>query len=137
MTEEEFRSQDQRQVPPSERQRIQREQDSQTKRNAQKQEDLMREDFALTFQTEHGRRVLAWMMERSGYAKSILSADRQGTVDPMATTFAAMELNFYLAMRRFIPIDVLQSVEYGQIKPSGTIEQTAPRKTSKDSSERT
>lgn len=102
-------------------------------KKAVQRKDLMREDFGKTFQTEHGKRVLAYIMQRSGFGRVILSADRQGTVDPMATTFAAMELNFYLDIRQHISTDVLHQVEYGLIKPSGSIETPdAPkRKTSK------
>lgn len=94
---------------------------------------LLREDFGKTFQTEHGKRVLAWIMERAGFGKVILSADKGGAVDPLATTFAAMELNFYLEMRKYIAVDVLQQIEYGFIKPAGTAfhKEEVKRKTSK------
>ena len=87
------------------------------------QTDLMREDFGRTFQTEHGKRVLAWIMERSGFGKPILSANQDGKIDPNATTFSAMELNFYLAIRRYVSTDILKQIEYGDIKPSGTIDE--------------
>lgn len=85
----------------------------------------MRQDFTKTFQTAHGKRVMAWMKERSGFGKVILSADTSsGKIDPMLTTLAAMELNFYLAIRSFLPIDLIQEIEDDRrIQPSGTIEQ--------------
>lgn len=89
---------------------------------AAKRLSALRHDFTNTFKTDHGKRVLAWLMERSGFGKVILSADRKtGSVDPMLTTFAAMELNTYTTIRQYIDPTILQEIEYGSIRPSGTI----------------
>ena len=123
---------------PSRRAEIQGKTLKEKKEKSREAEEMMRHDFAMTFGTETGQRVLAWMMERSDFGKVILAADKNNCVDPMATTYNAMELNWYLAIRKHIPIDILTRVEYGLVKPSGTIEnQSSQRTTSKDTSERT
>lgn len=81
----------------------------------------MREDFGLTFQTEHGKRVLAYIFERSGYGKSKVALGANRTVDKDMTTFLAQEEAFYIDIRKYISIEVLAQVEYGKVKPSGTI----------------
>lgn len=81
----------------------------------------LREDFGLTFQTDHGKRVLAWLAARCGWGKPPLAADAQGHINAEFTIHNAMELSLYLKIREFIPIAVLQEVEYGFVKPSGTI----------------
>ena len=84
--------------------------------------EMMYEDFTRTFQTAHGKRVLKWLQERSGHNKIILSANgKDGTIDTMLTTFAAMELNLYLEVRKHLPPQLLMEIEYGHIEPSGTI----------------
>ena len=113
---------DMRSLLPSERAEAKAELEAKAQ-NLQKQRiSLLREDFGRTFQTEHGKRVLAWLFERCGYDKPKLGANAQGIIDAELTLHNAMEENLYIAVRRFIPVDVLQQVEYGQIKPSGTIE---------------
>lgn len=82
-------------------------------------EEMIKRDFAVTFGSDEGQRVLAYIMERCNFGKVILSADSSKKIDPMATTFAAMELNLYLDLRAKIPADILALVEYGSVKPSG------------------
>jgi hypothetical protein len=86
---------------------------------------MMREDFSRTFSTEHGRRVLAWIRQRSQHNQVILSATAQKGIDPMLTTFAAMELNFYLEIRKHVPKTILKEIEYDDIDPSGTVREPA------------
>lgn len=130
MTEEE------RNVLPSERARIQAESKKKAEEDSQKSIEMLRHDFAMTFGTEHGMRVLAWMKNRSDFGKFILAADKEGRIDATTTTYNAMELNHYLAIRQHVPISILQKVEYDFVKPSGYIEEPAIRTTSKDTSER-
>lgn len=109
-------------LPPSERAEKQEKQQKEREALAAQKLGAMREDFTKTFQTAHGKRVLAWIFERAGFGKVILSANaRTGEFDQMATMFAAMELNFYLEMRKHIDIATLQEVEYGRVKPTGFI----------------
>lgn len=109
-------------LPPSERAEKQSELDKKAKILTEQQQSLLREDFGRTFQTEHGMRVLAWIMERSGFGKVILSASSEHGIDEKLSTYAAMELNFYLAIRRNIQTDILARVEYGEIKPAGFVD---------------
>ena len=122
-----------RSLPPSERAEKRRLNERLAKEQAEARESMLRHDFGLTFQTDHGKRVLAWLAERCGWALPPLAANKNGEIDEKITTHNAMELSLYLAVRRFIPISVLQQVEYGQIKPSGTIEEpeVIKRKSSK------
>ena len=108
---------------PSEKAAALAEEKRQKAERESKRQELLREDFGKTFGTEHGMRVLAWLMRRSDFGKVILSASKDGAIDPHLTTYKAMELNFYLSIREFIPIETLQKVEYGFVKPSGHIEE--------------
>ncbi len=123
-------------ILPSEKAEKQAEDKKKAEAFADMKMSLMREDFGKTFQTEHGMRVLAWIMERSGFGKVILSADNDGKVDPNKTLYSAMELNFYLAIRRHVSTNVLAKVEYGEVKPSGFFdpEEEPKRTTSKSKS---
>lgn len=112
-----------RDMLPSERAAAEAEQAAKAKNILETRQSMMREDFTKTFQTEHGKRVLAWLFERCGYDKSKLGATTQGVLDGNLTIHNAMEETLYIAIRKFISIDVLQQIEYGQVKPSGTIEQ--------------
>lgn len=92
------------------------------------QEDLqanvvaaMREDFGRCFGTDHGKRVLAWMCERAGYNKSKVAIGKGG-IDKDMSVFLAQEEAFYLEIRKHIPINILMEIEYGGIKPSGSID---------------
>jgi len=110
-----------REMLPSEKGDAKTAADAKLKALVETRQAMMREDFGRTFQTEHGKRVLAWIAERCGWARPPLAANQQGIIDQQITTHNAMELSFYLAIRKFIHIEVLQQVEYGQVKPSGTI----------------
>lgn len=87
----------------------------------QKEIDLLREDFTLTFQTAHGQRVLAWLRRRCGHNMPPLAADADGNYDKEKTLHNALELSLYLAIRKYIPRDVLYNVEYDLVEPSGKI----------------
>lgn len=113
-----------RDLPPSERAEAEAQAEQKLKELAASQASMLREDFTRTFQTEHGKRVLAWLAERCGWGVPPLSVDTHKNIDPLRTTHNAMELSLYLAIRKYISIDVLQEIEYGFIKPSGTIDNT-------------
>ncbi len=121
---------------PSARADAQKAKEKQEQEFADKRLAMLREDFGRTFQTEHGMRVLAWIMERSGFGKVILSATNDGNLDPNKTLYSAMELNNYLAIRQHISMEVLARIEYGEIKPSGFFDPNdePSRKTSKSKS---
>ena len=117
-----------RELPPSEKAEAKAASDAQLQQIAQTRIDLLREDFGRTFQTEHGKRVLAYIAQRCGWRKPPLAANMQGIIDEKITTHNAMELSFYLHITQFISVDVLKQVEYGEVKPSGTVaENTKPK----------
>ena len=113
-----------RDMLPSQREDAQKEADAKARQIKQAQHAQMREDFTKTFQTQHGQRVLAWFFDRCGYDKPKLGANMQGLIDKEITTHNAMEEALYIAMRKYIAVDVLQQIEYGFVKPSGVIEST-------------
>lgn len=96
---------------------------AQAMKRADERNLALRQDFTRTFRTESGKRVMAWMKERCGFGKIILSANpKTEEFDPMRTTFAAMELNLYIAIRNFLPTELIQEIEDDRrIQPSGTV----------------
>ena len=110
-----------RELPPSQKAEAKAEIETKLAKLSTLRGQLLREDFTKTFQTEHGKRVLAWLFERCGYNKPKLAATAQGVIDETLTTHNAMEENLYIAIRKYIAVDVLIQVEYETIKPSGTI----------------
>lgn len=114
---------DRRETAPSSRADIEAQAKAEALAKAEARASNMREDFTRTFQTAHGKRVMAWLAARCGHNKIILSADRQtGRIDPEMTVFAAMELNLYLEIRKHLPTELLQEIEdVRRIEPSGTI----------------
>jgi len=111
-----------RSKPPSERAEIIAAAEAKARKLAQARSSEMREDFTRTFQTEHGKRTLAALYQRSGFGQVILAADgKTGQIDPMLTTFAAMELNNYIFIRNLLPIELVQEIEdVRRIQPSGS-----------------
>lgn len=85
------------------------------------------EDMQSTFGTAHGKRVLAWLANESGWGQSVVSAvaDARGVlhIDANATLYKAQEQAVYIRLRRLVPKAILKQVEYGDIKPSGQIEE--------------
>ena len=110
-----------RELLPSERADAKADAEAKAQKIVNSRMAMLREDFGRTFQTEHGKRVLAYIADRCGWGKPPLAANAQGLIDEKITTHNAMELSFYMHIRKFISIDVLHQIEYGLVKPSGTI----------------
>jgi hypothetical protein len=130
--------QNRRDVLPSSRSDLEAQAKQEAMKRAEMRASSMREDFTRTFKTASGKRVMAWLKKRCGFGQIILSADRQsGQIDPTLTTFAAMELNLYLEIRKHLPIELIQEIEdERRIEPSGhishpTTEQPTERITSR------
>lgn len=99
--------------------------DKERKAQAELHEDIraaMREDFGRTFGTECGKRVLAWLFDRCGWDKSTVALNPQTGIDKEMSLYLAQERNVYGDVRKHVPINILQEVEYGGIKPSGWID---------------
>ena len=76
----------------------------------------LRFDFAITFGTAEGRRVLKWIIEQSGYQKSNVGGNPQlGMYVLQGTLYNASRQAIYLEMRQLIPAETLKSVEYENI----------------------
>lgn len=77
----------------------------------------LRIDFAITFGTPEGRRVLKWVIEQSGYQKSNIGGNPQLGMDVLQGTFYnSCRESLYLEMRQLIPAETLKSVEYENVQ---------------------
>jgi hypothetical protein len=82
----------------------------------QQQEKQLRMDFALTFNTAEGKRVLKWIMFQSGYGKSPVGGNPALGLDVMqGTLYNAARLGLYTELRQFVPHTVLKQVEFENI----------------------
>ena len=73
----------------------------------------LRVDFAITFGTEEGRRVLRWLAEQSGFGKSPVGGNPQLGMDIKEGTFYnSCRLSLYTELRAYVPEETLKLVEY-------------------------
>ncbi len=84
--------------------------DLQAKKN--EEHDRLVRAMRMTFNTAHGKIVLAWLMKECGYNQPILGADAHGDIDEKRTVYGAMRLNLYLKLRKFLTFNILKEVEY-------------------------
>ena len=90
--------------------------DKQTKASENSAKQL-RFDFAITFGTPEGRRVLRWLMEQSGYQKSNIGGNPQLGMDVLqGTLYNSARQAIYLEMRQLIPAETLKQVEYENVQ---------------------
>ncbi len=76
----------------------------------------LRFDFAITFSTAEGRRVLKWIIEQSGYGKSNIGGNPGLGMDVLqGTLYNASRESLYLEMRQLIPAEILKQCEYENI----------------------
>jgi len=79
----------------------------------------LRFDFAITFGTPEGKRVLQWLIKESGYQKSQVGGNPQLGMDVLqGTLYNSARLSIYLEMRQLIPEETLKGVEYADIDSS-------------------
>lgn len=89
--------------------------DKQTKEFEQRAKQL-RMDFAITFGTPEGRRVLQWILKEAGYQRSQVGGNPQLGMDVLqGTLYNSARLSIYLEMRQLIPPETLKGVEYEHI----------------------
>lgn len=89
--------------------------DKQTRELERRAKEL-RMDFALTFSTAEGRRVLQWLVRESGYQKSNVGGNPGLGMDVLqGTLYNACRQSLYLEMRQLIPAETLKMVEYENI----------------------
>lgn len=89
--------------------------DKQTKEFERRAKQL-RFDFAITFGTPEGRRVLKWIIEQSGYQKSNIGGNPALGMDVLqGTLYNASRQAMYLEMRQLIPHEILKQCEYENV----------------------
>ncbi len=89
--------------------------DKQSKEYERRSKQL-RFDFAITFSTPEGRRVLQWIINESGFHKSNIGGNPQLGMDILqGTMYNACRQSLYLEMRQLIPAETLKQVEYENI----------------------
>ena len=92
--------------------------DKQTKELERRAKQL-RFDFAITFGTPEGKRVLQWLIKESGYQKSQVGGNPQLGMDVLqGTLYNSARLSIYLEMRQLIPEETLKGVEYAELDSS-------------------
>lgn len=76
----------------------------------------LRFDFAITFGSPEGRRVLQWLLTESGFHKNNIGGNPQLGMDVLqGTLYNAARQSLYLEMRQLIPAETLKQVEYENI----------------------
>lgn len=76
------------------------------------QRERMTTAMRQTFATPEGKIVLRWLREECGFGKPILGANpATGEIDPMRTTYSAMQQGLYLRIRKFLTPEILREVE--------------------------
>lgn len=85
-------------------------------RESERRAKQLRMDFAITFGSAEGRRVLKWLIEQSGYQKSNIGGNPTLGMDILqGTMYNASRQAIYLEMRQLIPAETLKMVEYENI----------------------
>jgi hypothetical protein len=63
--------------------------------------------------TEDGRTLLRWLKNECGFGDSYLGVNpSNGEIDPLRTTYAAMRLNLWWKIRKYLPLKQLIEVEH-------------------------
>lgn len=85
-------------------------------RELERRAKQLRFDFAITFGSPEGRRVLQWLIRESGYQKSQIGGNPQLGMDVLqGTLYNSARVSLYLEMRQLIPAETLKGVEYENI----------------------
>jgi hypothetical protein len=67
------------------------------------------------FSSSDGQIVLKWLHDESGYGRPVLGANPStGEIDPMRTTYSAMQQGLYLRIRKFLTLNILKGIEYDE-----------------------
>lgn len=108
-------SEDKPHIPTHTQRSVAVDRDKQAKEFQRKAKQL-RFDFAITFGTPEGRRVLQWIIEQAGYQKSNIGGNPTLGMDILqGTMYNACRQSLYLEMRQLIPAETLKLVEYENI----------------------
>ena len=73
----------------------------------------LRLDFAMTFGSPEGKRVLKHIAQSCGFGESVVGGNPQIGMDVLqGMLYNAARLNVYLELRKFVPHETLKEVEY-------------------------
>lgn len=109
-------SQDLKHVPAHTQRSTSTDKDEQ-KKQFERQVKNLRMDFALTFGTPEGKRVLKWIKEQAGWGKSVVGGNPGLGMDVLhGTLYNSVRLGMYTELRSMVPHGILNEVEYENIK---------------------
>ncbi len=95
--------------------RLERQKEKQKEVNKERQ--LMREDFAQTFGTEHGKRVLEYIYKECGFSLSVAAFNQaQQEISPLATLYNEGRRSIYLNIREHLNKDLAGEIETKELK---------------------
>lgn len=89
------------------------EQQKENERIKLREQALLKQAFCETFATEHGKKVLKWMMEQCSYQRPIIVADPHTGESLNTTLYAEGRRTLYLRIRNYLHRDILSQVETG------------------------
>lgn len=76
----------------------------------------LRMDFALTFGTPEGKRVLKWVMNQCGWGKSVIGGNPALGLDvDRGTLYNSSRLGVYSEIRLLVPHEILKQTEFDNI----------------------
>lgn len=77
----------------------------------------LRFDFAITFSTPEGRRVLQWIIKESGYGKSSVGGNPSIGMNVLeGCLYNEARKSIYLELRQLVSSEILKQVEYENIE---------------------
>lgn len=89
----------------------------QQQKAAQRKIRSLRMDFALTFGTPEGKKVLKWIFEQSGFGQSDVGGNPTLGMDVLqGTLYNGARKSLYIEMRKLIPHETLKQVEFENVE---------------------
>lgn len=99
-------------IPLHELRSVSTDKDKQAK-EASRRIRALRMDFALTFGSSEGKRVLKWIFEQSGFGQSDIGGNPSLGMDVLqGTLYNGARKSLYIEMRKLIPHETLKQVEF-------------------------
>lgn len=87
------------------------------RKELERQVKNLRIDFAVTFGSPEGHRVLKWIIQESGFNKNNVGGNPALGMDVLqGTLYNCARGSLYLEMRQFIPAETLKLVEYENVQ---------------------
>jgi len=86
------------------------------KKEQEQKERQLRMDFATTFGSPSGRKVLRWIMNQSGFAKSPIGGNPALGLDvDRGTLYNSARIALYSEIRYYVPHETLKQIEFEDI----------------------